>query len=121
MDEASETEIKNNLLLILKSEAGYFLTEDFDFSTGGGFNNSLKGSIKENYTLRETTITGADIVGKDRNLQGDLYTRRKDKQGLHRQEPKKRKYDEDEIDIEKKLEALKKLFLSRLCNHKSFS
>jgi len=65
------------------------------------------------WDLKETTITGADIVGKDSNLQGDIYTRKKSSDGLHRQEPKKRKYDEDELDVDKKLQQLKKLFNDR--------
>jgi len=74
---------------------------------------SEQGIKKIKWNISETIVTGSDIVGKDSNLQGSEFTRRKDKDGLHRQEPKKRKYDANERDIEKKLEALKKLFLSR--------
>ena len=102
LDEEARTEIKNELLLSIKSAAGYHLTENYLWDTGTRL-----------APLRETTVTGADIVGKDSNLQGDLYHRRKDKDGLHRQEPKKRNYDEDEKEIEKKLAQLKKLFNDR--------
>lgn len=102
LNEYSETEIKNNLLMILKSEAGYCLKEDYIWNVGGQL-----------APLKETTITGADIVGKDSNLQGDIYKRVKSTDNLYRQEPKKRKYDEDEDEVIDKLKALLKLFNDR--------
>lgn len=98
-----KTEIKNDFLMAIKEAAGYCLKENYNFSFGGGFNNSLKESIS----------TGSDIVGKDSNRIGDIYTRKKDDFGIYHQEPKAKKQDKDELDIQKKLELLKKLFLNR--------
>jgi len=102
LEAGVQVELQNELLHAIKGQAGYHQAADYLWDTGTRL-----------APLKETTVTGADIVGKDSNLQGDLYHRRKHKDGLHRQEPKKRKYDEDEDDIEKKLEQLKKLFNDR--------
>jgi hypothetical protein len=102
LDESVQVELQNELLHAIKGQAGYHQAADYLWNTS-----------TQLAPLRETVV-GADIVGKDSNLQGDLYKRTKGADGLNRQHPKKRKYDEDEIDIEKKLEALKKLFMSRV-------
>ena len=102
LDEDSKNEIYNSFLSAIKSDAGYQLKENYLWNTGTRL-----------APLRETIVTGSDIVGKDSNLQGDLYKRTKGADNLHRQEPKKRKYDEDEMDIEDKLKLLKKLFNDR--------
>jgi len=117
LDEEARTEIKDKFMQMISREAGYSV-KDFLWNTGGGFNNPLKSNLKENFkgsgflNLKETTGTG-DIVGKDSNLQGDIYKRVKSTDGLHRQKPKKRDYDFEEEEIIDKLEALKKLFLNR--------
>ena len=106
LDEEARAEIKDKFMQMISREAGYSV-KDFLWDTGGTFNNANISDIKE------MTITGADIVGKDSNLQGDLYSRVKNKDNLYRQKPKKRDFDEDEEDVIDKLKKLKQLFLNR--------
>ena len=103
LDQKMTDEIKNDLLMRIKSDAGYFLKEDYNFNFGGGFNS---GGLKE-------SITGDNIKGPDSPRIGDIYTRKKDNFGIYHQEPKAKKQDKDELDIQKKLELLKKLFQNR--------
>ncbi len=104
LDEGAKNEIKSELLRIVKSDAGYHLKSDYLWSTNTKL-APLEPSIKE--TLAQ------NIVGPDSNRVGDIYSRKKDDFGIYHQEPKPKKQNKDELDIQKKLEALKKLFNSR--------
>ncbi len=102
LNEDATNEIHSKFIELINKEAGFHNKTDFLWNVGGQI-----------APLRETVVTGAHITGKDSNLQGDIYHRRKDKDGLHRQEPKKRPYDKSEIDIEKQLEKILQLFMNR--------
>ena len=106
LDEEAETEIKNNLLLILKKDAGYFLKEDFLWNVGGQL-APLKPSLKE------TVSTGDSIQGPDSNRFTSINKRTKSSDGLFRSKPKKKPQDAEEDDIDKKLQLLKNLFNDR--------
>ncbi len=102
LDQQMKTEIKNDLLMRIKSDAGYCLKENYIWNT----NTKLA-------PLRETTATGSSISGPDSNRFTSINKRTKSSDGLFRNKPKKKPQDKDEIDIDKKLEALKTLFNNR--------
>jgi len=102
LDEQSQNEVKNSLLFSLKSDAGYYLKEDYLWNVGGNL-----------APLRETTATGLSIVGPDSPKIGNINKRQKGSDGLMRQKPMPKPQDKDEKEIEDKLQALLKLFNSR--------
>ncbi len=103
LDIRAQAELKNEMLLRIKADAGYHQKSDYNFSFGQGFNS---GGLKE-------SIIGGDFAGPDSNRVGSLYVKKKDDFGIYHQEPKPKKQDQDELDIQKKLNALKKLFQNR--------
>lgn len=107
LDESAKQEIKENFISLVAKEAGFHTVKDFNFSFGGGFNNSFKGAVSE------TTATGDSIQGMDSNRIGSIYSRKKDAQGIFRQSPMPKKQDADEKKIEKQLQKIKDLFQSR--------
>ncbi len=102
LDEQSRTQLKNELLLSIKTDAGYYLKENYLWNVGGRL-----------APLKETTHTSSSIVGPDSNRFSSINRRYRDTDGLFRNRPERKKQDKEEIDIEKKLEALKTLFNNR--------
>lgn len=116
LDEEAQGEIRAHTWKCIKSKAGYHSVDEYDFSFGGGFSNSLKKTLKESMfkpDLRETTATGSEISGPDSPKIGDLYTRKKDAQGIFRQSPMPKKQDKVAKKNAKQLQKIKDLFQSR--------